>query len=319
MYRNLLHIHATFNGKNVTQQNALVYEAQLEEHITTLLDIMQYVNTKLREKLLELLCLGETAREKQAQASTMEHIRLSRARLELGQIIRDFMESMGGSCLNLGMVCLLWDFIFLKAMARRKSVELELYLALSIFLSILEEDIMDCRSLPEFVALFKDNMQEIQAYDYYVVYLGLYKTRALPQMDDEDNSALPPRSNRRKPPAQSSIEPTANPPAIHAARDALQPPEKHESAAHIPEDKKYPAQNPGSSHEAAVPMPDAAPVQQDNEQQPMRVEDIPAITGEVEKKEPERNVTKVLKPAAYDRGTLGLPDIGDYDILAEPE
>lgn len=116
MMKNLMGIHSIYNSKNVGPQNTLVFESQLEDHIRDFLEIFQYVNDGLCNFLTDLLNSEKANAQK---STTIDNVKLMRSRFNFGQIIRDFNESLGANFLNIGMVCQLWDFIFLKMMLRK--------------------------------------------------------------------------------------------------------------------------------------------------------------------------------------------------------
>lgn len=267
-------------------QNAILYETQLEEHILSVMDVLQHINPWINRKICQLFAIGND--KSVATKTTIENIKLVHAKREFGQIIRDFHESLSVSHANFGLSLFIWDCILLKYMAGKKSLQYELNLAISIIICSLENAVMECKTPTDFVNLFKENITEIQAYDYYLLYVKIHKNFSFPALKDdyENPDEMGKNIGKKKTLMNNS-----------ALKSGLNSPHMNNIGGNISGDQAMgiqPNENSNidqNNNSAVAPPPEPG----ENNSEP--------------------KVLKIVKPMEIDRGGLNMPNIDDYDIL----
>eukprot|EP00826_Nyctotherus_ovalis_P063655 TRINITY_DN9336_c0_g3_i1.p1 TRINITY_DN9336_c0_g3~~TRINITY_DN9336_c0_g3_i1.p1 ORF type:complete len:325 (+),score=84.89 TRINITY_DN9336_c0_g3_i1:203-1177(+) len=318
MFKSLMDIHSVFNGRHVSQKDALVYETQLEEDLQSLIDILEYLNPNFAYKVTSTFNLGH-----ESVRTAAVDVKTAHAKRELCQLLREFLESLSAAYTSLPLTCMIWDNIFLKSMARKKSIQVELYLAFAIILCVLSEDLLLCKTPSEFVMTVRANISEVYAYDYYLIYVEAHRKQLLPQLKDdakEHERSIAPTVKKRstaRNPLNDQFD--QNPEADARSRESVREPsvrgsvvnprESRESARRVEETKKSieksKSSRPASERESPA-----------NETKRLGTEELKSINEE--EKEAEVSVKdSASEQAPINRGTLAVPDIDEYDIFAD--
>ena len=308
----LMNIHGIFNGDNVTQKDALLYETQLDDSLHALNDILEYLNQSMSYKITGLFQLGNSNAQ-----SAAENVKAAHSKREFCQLLRDFLESMGGSVANLGVTCMIWDCIFLKYMGNRRSLKTELYLAFAILLCAMSDDLLSCSSPSEFVLTIRANMTDVQPYDFYLIYVEAHRKEVIPQLKNDVPTYDSPRVQRR-PSMENPLNEQFDQPPYH---DQPRLP-SHDSMR--------------SSKSKIMPLPEPQPNPNESINRPPSKQDVSDKDRMSEEgKQPEAkvmpnddlsNINEDDKeaegsegervPISFNKGTLVVPDVNEYDIFA---
>jgi len=320
MYQSLMNIHGIFNKSNATQKDALIYEAQLEENLQTLIEVLEYLNPNLYYKITSTFNLEQGA---------AKNIKAAHAKRELCQILRDFNESLGSTSSNLQLTCMIWDNIFLKCLGKKRSVEIELYLAFAIILCVMADDLMLCKTPSEFVMTIRTGIGEVHTYDFYLIYVEVHTKQLLPQLK-EDEQEYERSIVYEKSVAQLSRKSTVVNPlndqfdrasmqskgSMRGSKISVKDPKEEKGASFkkTEEEAKESVERPKSkishkgSEEKRMPTVEDQKLSEHSK--------LPNI--HEDKEEEEGSVKEEQSPAVLlSKGTLGIPDIDEYNIFAE--